>query len=68
MAKANVKAIWFTGRTNIGIILKDNGFEKKAYIGSVSGMNEEQDIKSILEYGNKVTLSQIKEIYEHLKE
>ena len=40
--------IWFTSGTTVGIALTDNGFEKKAYIKSVSGLDEESDAVNVM--------------------
>ena len=41
---------WFN---NVGIITIDDGFEIKTYIGLCDGIDEQEDIQSILAYGRK---------------
>jgi hypothetical protein len=62
------EAIWITaGAETIGIVLSDNGYEKKAYIKKVVGFDEENDIKDVLQNGGKIHLSQVESIARHLK-
>lgn len=42
---------WFN---NVGIITIDDGFEIKTYIGLCDGIDEQEDIQSILAYGKKI--------------
>ena len=46
------RAVWFTlnGGENIGIVLMNNGYEDKAYIGKGAGFDEDADIEDILKY------------------
>lgn len=61
------ETIWITaGLETIGIVLSDNGYEKKAYIKKVAGFDEENDIKDILQNGGKMHLSQAEYIVKHL--
>lgn len=55
MASKHIGHIWFTGRSQIGIVLCfDEITEKpKAYIHTFVGMDEEDDIKHIKEHGMK---------------
>jgi len=47
------RAVWFTLHEGecIGIVLMNNGFEDKAYIGRGQGINQDDDIKFILQWG-----------------
>ena len=45
--------VWFNGRSQIGIIICLIGDEVKAYIGTVSGVDEAADIQHISEWGSK---------------
>ena len=59
--------LWFNSMNGtIGIVLADNGHKKKAYIKNVIGLNEENDIKEILESGAKIHISQAESIVNHL--
>ena len=59
--------LWFNSMNGtIGIVLADNGFDKKVYIKNVMGHNEESDIKEILESGAKIRISQAESIVNHL--
>ena len=62
------EVIWIsTMNGTIGIVLSDNGFEKKAYIKQVMGLDEESDTKDVLENGGKIDLQQVESIVKHLK-
>lgn len=54
--------IWFTlhGGECIGILVMNNGFEDKAYIGKGQGFDEEADIRHILQRGAKFPLKEAK--------
>ena len=43
-----IGAVWFN---KIGIVLMNNGYEDKAYIGEGKGEDEQDDIKVILRSG-----------------
>jgi len=45
-----------------GIVLTDNGFEEKAYLGTVQGHDKKADEKRIAELGAKFPLKQAKEM------
>jgi len=62
------QVLWFTHLGNsIGIVLGKNEVgEKKAYIGEVSGLNEEEDALSIANWGAKLHLETLKDIIEYL--
>lgn len=60
--------IWISTMSGtIGIVLTDNGFEKKAYIKQVSGFDEENDEIDVSETGGKINLEQTELIVKHLK-
>lgn len=62
------EVIWINTMNGIiGIVLSDNGFEKKAYIKQVMGLDEESDTKDVLENGGKIHLQQVESIVKHLK-
>jgi len=55
---------WFkTINGLIGIVVMD----KKAYIKSVAGLNEDEDVKDIIENGGKVLVSQLERTLKYLK-
>ena len=63
-----VDVLWFSGLAgNIGIVLNDNGFEKKAYIKQVAGFDEEADTQDILQNGAKIHLFQAEALVKHLR-
>jgi hypothetical protein len=47
--------IWFSGRSTIGVVLAYKQHEKQlvAWIASVAGSNEDDDIQFIMDYGSK---------------
>jgi len=49
-----VDKMWFTSNNTVGIVVVDNGFEMKAYIGVGSGLNEEADALWIAQHGARV--------------
>lgn len=55
MASKYIGHVWFNGRSQIGIVLCfDEIIQRpKAYIHTIVGMDEEDDIKHIMEYGMK---------------
>ena len=57
-------SVWFSlmNGTHIGIVLTNNGYEDKAYIGTGYGENEEIDAKSIASHGSPFPLKQAKEM------
>lgn len=61
--------IWFTaGADTMGIALTDNGFEKKAYIKKVSGLDEKADIVDVMNNGAKFTKGHALQILNHLNQ
>lgn len=46
---------WFCGRSNIGIVLCEDQItkEKKSYIGTVPGQNQDDDLRYLIEWGSK---------------
>jgi hypothetical protein len=63
-----VQAIWISSMSGIvGIVLTDNGHEKKAYVKQVAGLNEEEDTKDVMENGGKLQLPEAQFIVDHLK-
>ena len=57
-------SIWFSSiqKGIIGIVLTDNGFEEKAYIGFVDGKDQKSDEITISQVGGKFPLKQAKEL------
>ena len=55
MASKHVGHAWFTGRSQIAVVLCVDAVTKKqkAYIHTVVGMDEEDDIQHVMEYGMK---------------
>ena len=61
--------LWFTGGNGtVGIVfgVDEVTRKKKAYIGSASGTNEENDAQSIAEHGARLYLYAAKEIVRML--
>jgi hypothetical protein len=54
--------VWFTVRGNqtIGIVLMNNGYEDKAYIGIGTGVSEEKDLDYILAWGSPFSVDAAK--------
>jgi len=50
-----IGSIWFG---KIGIVLIDNGFERKSYIGNGYGLNQSDDEQYISKMGNKFPLKE----------
>lgn len=48
--------------TVLGIVVIDNGFEEKAYIGECGGIDQKLDEKNIVKNGSKFPLKQAKEL------
>lgn len=55
MASKYVGHVWFSGRSQIGIVLCFDEITQKpkAYINTFVGLDEEDDIKHIMEQGSK---------------
>jgi len=63
-----VKSMWInTMQGCIGIVLTDNGIEKKAYIKQVEGFDEKIDSEDVASSGGKIVLSQVEALFNHLK-
>ena len=47
---------WFTGIHGecIGVVVTNNGYEDKAYIGVTAGLHEDSEIQEIATYGGRV--------------
>ena len=61
---------WFSGGTGtVGIVVGRDNVTKEhhAYIGVASGLDENEDTKSIMEYGAKIKLSRLEEIVRLMK-
>ena len=60
---------WFTPMAGtVGVVLMENETgQKKAYIKKVTGIDREQDIQEILDWGTPITFTFAKAIFEHLK-
>lgn len=58
---------WFNNtRGSIGVVLAKNEYGQKAYISSIVGINEEQDIKLVKEWGSSLSLQQAKGFFGDL--
>ena len=53
---------WFSGNDCIGLVVIDNGFEEKAYIGVGGGLDEKADIQKIMDYGTHFPLETAKQL------
>lgn len=55
MASKPIGHVWFNGRSNIGIVLGVDEYnnEPKAFITTAVGMDEQDDIQHIMEWGSK---------------
>jgi len=55
MSSKHIGHVWFNGRSNIGIVLGHDPIQNKlkAWITTVVGMDEEDDIQHIMEWGSK---------------
>ena len=63
-----IDTIWFSGHTgDYGIVMIDNGYETKAYIGNAFGHDEEADAKRIAEGGAPIYKQQALLLLKHLK-
>jgi len=52
-----LEVIWFTGIKTVGIVIAKNTVgEPHVYVGSVDGIDEENDIAHIIDYGSKKKL------------
>ena len=62
-----ISTIWISTLSGmIGIVLTDNGFEKKAFIGKIMGFDEKADADSVAMFGGKLLLHQARKIVNHL--
>lgn len=66
------RTFWFTqsGGPCIGIVIgeDENTGEKKAYVGTADGIDEELDAKSISRYGGKLNEHTVQQIAAALSE
>ena len=61
--------MWFSGSDKlVGIVVINNGFGNKAYIKSVKGDSENEDINDIIDYGTKLTPYHINRLSQLLNE
>jgi len=50
---------WFNNsRGCIGVVLAENEYGQRAYISSVSGQDEDSDVKTVMEWGSSLSQSQ----------
>lgn len=62
-------SVWFNGPFGtIGIVMTDNGFEKKAYLGLAVGFSESLDAKRIAVTGAPVHAGALRSILRHLED
>ena len=53
---------WFTGRECIGLVVVDNGFEHKAYIGVGEGNDQNHDLQHIMHFGTSFPIDEAKRL------
>ena len=58
MVKKYLGHVWFNGRAQIGIVLCLIGDELKAYISTISGVDEAADVQHISEWGSKFPIAE----------
>lgn len=68
MNKEYLDVRWICGRHNIGIVARDTGFGIQAYIGVVDGVNEKEDIQTILDWGSKLTNTEGRGFFPQFKD
>lgn len=58
--------VWFNDRSNVGIVLGYNAVENKlkAWITTAVGMDEDDDIKHIMEWGSAFPVEEAKTLIE----
>lgn len=61
---------WLTSAfgNQIGIVTIDNGYEIKTYIKQVAGLDEDFDVKNIIERGAKIYPCQLERILKFYKD
>jgi len=58
---------WFTASQTIGVVLVKDPYDGyKAYIGFAKGVNELDDVKHIIEWGNKFPLEAAQKLFTHI--
>ncbi len=58
--------IWFTSTETVGVVLGKDPYDGyKAYIGVAKGVNELDDVKRIIEWGNKFPLEAAQKLFTH---
>jgi hypothetical protein len=54
-----INCTWFNNsRGSIGVVLAENEYGQRAYISSVSGHDEQADVKLVMEWGSSLSQSQ----------
>jgi len=53
--------------STIGIVVMNNGFETKCYVGTASGYDEDKDIEHIVSTGGKITAYMLERLLEAMK-
>ena len=58
--------VWFTGRSNIGIIVVGNSDLdiQKAYISTVSGIDQNNDLNYIKDFGTRFPITEARSLIE----
>ena len=58
--------VWFNGRSNIGIVLAIDEFNNKpkAWISTYVGMDEDDDIQHIMEWGTKFPIEEAQSLIQ----
>jgi len=58
VGKKNLGHVWFTGRAEIGVVLCLIDGVPKAYISTILGLDEDEDIKHITDWGSKFPIAE----------
>lgn len=68
MASKPIGHVWFNGRSNIGIVLAVDELnnEPKAFITTAVGMDEQDDIQHILDWGSKFPILEAATLIDEL--
>lgn len=68
MSNKVIEATWFSGPELFGIVVMENGVgERKAYIGTASGIDPDVDAQIIMEHGFPVYQSHLEKILRALR-
>jgi hypothetical protein len=66
MASKAIGHVWFNGRSQIGIVMTYDDITKKAkaYIHTYVGLDDEDDIRHIMDYGTKFPVTEARALIE----